>query len=154
MSKALEVGQEIPDFEAQDFEGNPVRKEDFLGGPFVIYFYPKDDTPGCTQEACEFRDLMDSFDDLDVMIVGVSPDNAESHQKFMEKHHLNFPLISDENGAMAKKFGVAEDVNGKLTYIRSTFLCDPDGIIDWVESPVKIEGHVERILDAIEEVMA
>lgn len=150
MSKALEVGQEIPEFEAKDFEGNPVTKEDFLGGPFVVYFYPKDDTPGCTLEACSFRDLMDSFDDLNVMVIGISPDNAESHLKFMEKHRLNFPLISDENSAVGKKFGIVGDAG----YIRSSFLCDEDGIVQWVESPVKVEGHVERILKAIEEVMA
>ena len=151
MSKALEVGQEIPDFQAKDFEGNPVVKDDFLGGPFVIYFYPKDDTPGCTQEACDFRDAMESFDDLDVMVIGVSRDDATSHESFMDKHQLNFPLITDENGEMAKKFGVLDN-NGN--YIRSTFLCDEDGIIQWVESPVSIEGHAERVLDAIEEVLA
>lgn len=151
MSKALEVGQEIPDFQAKDFEGNPVVKDDFLGGPFVIYFYPKDDTPGCTQEACDFRDVMESFDDLDVMVIGVSRDNAASHEKFMDKHQLNFPLISDESGEMAKQFGV---LDSKGNYIRSTFLCDEDGIVQWVESPVEVEDHAERVLEAIEEVLA
>ena len=151
MTKALEVGQEIPDFQAKDFEGNPVVKDDFLGGPFVIYFYPKDDTPGCTQQACDFRDVMDSFDDLDVMVIGISRDDAASHEKFMDKNQLNFPLITDEKGEVAKQFGVL-DSNGK--YIRSTFLCDEDGIIQWIESPVSIDGHAERVLEAIEEVFA
>lgn len=144
----VEVGNEIPKFTAKDFEGHPITREDFLGSPFVIYFYPKDDTPGCTKEACEFRDFMNSFDDVDVMVIGVSRDNAESHRKFMEKHQLNFPLITDENGEMAKKFGV---IDAKGNYIRSTFLCDEDGTIIWVESPVEVEGHVARLLEAIEE---
>lgn len=151
MSNILEVGQEIPDFQAKDFEGNPVVKDDFLGGPFVIYFYPKDNTPGCTKEACNFRDVMESFDDFDVMVIGVSRDDAASHEKFMNEHQINFPLITDENGDMAKQFGVL-DSNGN--YIRSTFLCDEDGIVQWVESPVSVEGHAERVLEAIEEVLA
>lgn len=147
----LQPGTEIPDFKAKDFDGNVVEKEDLLGEQFIIYFYPKNDTPGCTQEACEFRDFMDDFDDLEVMVVGVSPDTQESHQKFMEKHELNFPLISDENGDMGKKFGIAEDVSGQLNYTRSTFFCDENGVIQWVESPVKVEGHVKRVLEAIAE---
>ena len=155
MNKILKVGDEIPNFEAKDFEGHPITKEDFLGEPFVIYFYPKDETPSCTKEACEFRDLMDSFDGFSVMVVGVSPDSIESHQKFMERHELNFPLISDDKGKMAKLFGVLEEKpDGSLNYIRSTFICDQDGVVEWVESPVNVDGHVERVLKAIEEVMA
>lgn len=154
MKTKLSVGQEIPDFETTDFEGHPITKEDFLGGPFLIYFYPKDDSPGCTQQACEFRDLMEGFDDLDVMVVGVSRDSVESHIKFMEKHHLNFPLLSDSDGTMSKQFGVLTEENGKESYARSTFLCDEDGIIQWMESPVTVEGHGERVLKAIGEVLA
>lgn len=155
MSNILKVGQEIPNFDAKDFEGHPITKEDFLGEPFVIYFYPQNDTSHCTKEACDFRDMMDSFDDLSVMVVGVSPNSVESHQKFMDKHELNFPLISDDQGKMAKLFGVVEEKpDGSFNYIRSTFICDQDGIIQWVESPVDVEGHVERVLEAIEEVMA
>lgn len=155
MNKILKVGEEIPNFEAKDFEGHPITKEDFLGEPFVIYFYPKDETSLCTKEACEFRDLMDSFDDFSVMIVGVSPDSVESHQKFMEKHEINFPLISDDQGKMAKLFGVLEaTTDGSLKNIRSTFICDQDGVVLWVESPVNVEGHVERVLKAIEGVLA
>lgn len=155
MNAILKVGQEIPNFESKDFEGHPITKEDFLGEPFVIYFYPKNDTSHCTKEACDFRDMMDSFDDFSVMVVGVSSDPIESHQKFMDKYELNFPLISDEEGKMAKLFGALEEKsNGTFDYIRSTFICDQDGIVQWVESPVNVEGHVDRVLAAIDEVMA
>lgn len=147
----IEIGTEIPEFTAKDFAGDPITKEDLLGAPFVLYFYPKDDTPGCTQEACDFRDVMDGLEDLNVMVVGVSPDSPQSHQKFIEKHELNFPLIADENKDMAQKFGVLKPEGG---IIRSTFLCDPDGVVQWVESPVKVEGHVDRVMEAIQEFLA
>lgn len=150
MGKLLEIGQPIPDFEAKDFEGAPITKDDLLGAPFVIYFYPKDDTPGCTSEACSFRDLMDAFDDLNVMVVGVSPDSPESHQKFMEKHELNFPLISDESRTIANAFGVIQGQN----FIRTTFVCDEDGIVQWVESPVDVNNHAERVIQALNEALA
>jgi thioredoxin-dependent peroxiredoxin len=154
MGKLLEIGQALPSFEAKDFEGAPITKEDLLGAPFVIYFYPKDDTPGCTKEACSFRDLMDAFDDLNVMVVGVSPDSPESHQKFMEKHELNFPLISDESLVIAKAFGVIKEQNGKTDFIRTTFVCDEDGIVQWVESPVDVNNHAERVIEALNEALA
>lgn len=149
MGNLLKIGDSIPSFKAKDFEGEPITKEDLLGAPFVIYFYPKDDTPGCTQEACSFRDLMESFDDMNVMVVGVSPDSPESHQKFMEKHELNFPLISDKDFALSKSFGAVKEKDGSLSVQRSTFLCDEEGVVQWVESPVQVDGHVERVLDAI-----
>lgn len=155
MSEPLQIGVEIPSFQAKDFGGDPITRDDLLGAPFVIYFYPKDDTPGCTQEACEFRDLMDSFEDMNVMVVGVSPDGTASHQKFMDKHELNFPLISDEDYSIAKAFGVVKPKEGGgYSIVRSTFLCDEDGVIQWVESPVKVDGHVARVLAAIQEVLA
>lgn len=155
MKEALEIGLEIPAFKAKDFEGEPITRDDLLGAPFVIYFYPKDDTPGCTQEACEFRDLMESFEEMNVMVVGVSPDGTASHQKFMDKHELNFPLISDEDFSIAKAFGVVkEKESGGFSIVRSTFLCDEDGVIQWVESPVKVEGHVQRVLAAIQDMLA
>lgn len=150
MGKLLEIGDSIPDFKAKDFEGEPITKEDLLGAPFVIYFYPKDDTPGCTLEACQFRDLMDTFDDLNVMVIGVSPDSPESHQKFMEKHQLNFPLISDETMEIGKAFGAVNDKG----YTRTTFLCDEEGVIQWVESPVGVDGHTQRVISALHEALA
>lgn len=155
MEKLLKVGEAIPKFEAKDFEGERITSDDLIGAPFVIYFYPKDDTPGCTQQACGFRDLMEGFEDIDVMVVGVSPDSPASHQSFIDKHELNFPLISDEKFDVATKFGVAKKgADGKLAIVRSTFICDGDGIVQWVESPVNVDGHAERVLAAIEEVLA
>lgn len=149
--QTMNVGDPIPEFEVKDFEGEMVAKEDLIGSPFVLYFYPKDDTPGCTTEACNFRDVMDSFDDLDILVVGVSPDSIESHKKFIEKHELNFPLLSDEKKEMSKAFGVLNDKGG---IVRSTFLCDDEGTVVWMEKPVNVEGHIDRVLDAIEEVLA
>lgn len=145
---ALKIGDAIPDFKVKDFEGETVTQEDLLGSPFVLYFYPKDETSHCTKEACDFRDTMEGFDDLDILIVGVSPDNAESHKKFVAKHELNFPLLCDEKKEMARAFGAAKE-DGSI--IRSTFLCDEDGIIQWIEQPVSVDGHVERVLEAVEE---
>jgi peroxiredoxin Q/BCP len=145
----LKIGDVIPEFLAKDFSGDPLVKEDLLGAPFVIYFYPKNNTPGCTQEACEFRDVMDGLEDLNVMVVGVSPDSPDSHQKFIEEHGLNFPLISDEKKEVAAKFGVIKPEGG---IIRSTFLCDEEGVVQWMESPVTLNGHIDRVLEAIEEI--
>jgi peroxiredoxin Q/BCP len=131
------VGDKLPDFEARDSEGNPITLEDLLGGPFVIYFYPRDDTPGCTDEACQFRD--------------VSGDTSESHKKFLDKHGLNFPLISDESLSLSRKCGVTKTkTDGREGIVRSTFICDEDGVVHWLESPVKVEGHVTRVMAAME----
>lgn len=155
MEQAIQIGTEIPEFTAKDFSGETITKEDLLGAPFVIYFYAKDDTPGCTSQACQFRDLMESFDEMNVMVVGISPDSAESHQKFMEKHELNFPLLCDEKLEIARQFGVAKPKDGGgWTIVRSTFLCDEEGVIHWVESPVKVEDHVQRVIAAIENTLA
>lgn len=145
----LKVGDAIPEFSLKDFQGDTVVRDDILGSPFILYFYPKDNTPGCTDQACQFRDAADDFEELDILVVGVSPDSPESHRKFIEGQELNFPLLCDEKLELAKAFGVLKD-DGKNSIIRSTFLFDEDGIVQWVESPVKVEGHVDRILDAIE----
>ena len=151
---ALKVGSKTPDFTGTDYEEMEISNEDLLGTPYVLYFYPKDDTPGCTKEACSFRDTLDSFDDLSIQVLGVSPDNADSHIAFAEKHDLDFPLICDENMELAKKFGATEekDVDGKkkTVMVRTTFLIDSEGKIRWVEQPVNVDGHVDRILEAIE----
>lgn len=142
------IGTQIPSFTANDYEGIELESDDLLGSPFVLYFYPKDDTPGCTAEACSFRDAMDSFDDSETTVIGVSPDNAASHIKFMQKHNLNFTLLCDESLDLAHKFGVVQQ--GKL--LRSTFVVDAQGIIRWVESPVDVEGHAKRVLEAVKKI--
>lgn len=147
----MKIGDEIPDFKVKDFEGEAVTKDDLIGSPFLLYFYPKDETPHCTKEACEFRDMMEPFDDLDILIVGISSDSPETHKKFIEKHDLNFPLLSDEKKEMARAFGV---VSADGSIIRSTFLCDEEGMVQWIEKPVDVEGHVERAMEAVEDAFA
>lgn len=147
----LQVGDTLPTFKAKDHDGDAITNEDLLGSPFVLYFYPKDDTPGCTQEACEFRDVMESFDDVEIFVAGVSPDSPDSHRQFIEKHELNFPLISDAKKELAEKCGVL-GIDGNV--IRTTFLFDEEGTVQWVESPVNVNGHVHRVISAIEEVLA
>ncbi|MGK5594455.1 MAG: peroxiredoxin [Parachlamydiaceae bacterium] len=151
MQELLKVGDTIPSFQIKDFEERLVTREDLLGLPFVLYFYPKDDTPGCTKEACEFRDVMDSFDDIEINVFGVSPDRPESHQRFAAKYELNFPLLSDEGKSLAQRCGVVDE-SGKI--IRTTFICDSDGMVLWVEHPVNVSGHVQRVLEAINEVLS
>lgn len=154
MAAKLKVGDIVPSFQVKDSEGEVVTQDDLIGSPFVVYFYPKDDTPGCTTEACEYRDQMEMFDDMDVLVVGVSPDKAESHKRFSDKHGLNFPLLCDEKLDMASKFGaVKTGPDGKTGIERSTYLFDEEGNLFWTEQPVKVEGHVERVIEAVQELM-
>lgn len=145
----LKIGDRIPEFTAHDHEGMEIEAEDLIGSPFVLYFYPKDDTPGCTKEACSFRDNMNILDDLETLVIGVSPDNAISHNKFIEKHDLNFTLLCDENLSIARKFNVLKD---NKSVIRSTFVVDASGIIRWIEQPVNVEGNAERVLQAVQQI--
>lgn len=151
----INVGDALPQFEAQDQEGNMLATDDFLGTPLVLYFYPKDETPGCTKEACSFRDNMNRLADYDVAVVGVSPDNASSHQKFIDNHQLNFTLLTDEDKTLCRLFDVLQEKNmyGKTSIgvERTTFLVDRDGIIQWIERPVSVEGHVDRVIDAVQQ---
>lgn len=149
MAQSIKIGDIIPDFTAHDHEGMEIEAEDLIGSPFVLYFYPKDDTPGCTKEACSFRDNMDALNDLETLVIGVSPDNAISHNKFIEKHDLNFTLLCDENLSLARKFNVLKD---NQSIIRSTFVVDASGIIRWIEQPVNVEGHAQRVLQAVQQI--
>ena len=146
MDYQVKVGDGIPEFSAKDQEGFVIATEDLFGSPVVLYFYPMDDTPGCTKEACSFRDSMERLEAYDVVVIGVSPDNQASHQKFINKHGLNFTLLSDEKGEVAKKFGVPK---GLMGIERTTFLIDRDGIIRWLERPVSVSGHIDRVIEAI-----
>lgn len=153
MTVLLQVGDLIPSFKLKDAEGLEFTDEDFIGAPLVLYFYPKDDTPGCTKEACSFRDNLSELDALDVIVIGVSPDSEVSHEKFIEKHNLNFTLFADTTLELCKAFGVIQETikDGKATphFERTTFLIDYDGTIRWIERPVKVEGHVERVIEAV-----
>lgn len=147
----INVGDAIPEFRAKDAEGEELTSDDLFGTPAVIYFYPKDDTPGCTKEACGFRDNMHQLTHHDVSVVGISPDSSTSHRKFIQKNNLNFTLLSDQNHEVCKKFDVIR-LNQELqneSLERSTFLIDRDSIIRWIERPVKVEGHIERVLNAL-----
>lgn len=153
MTYQLNIGDKIPNFTSMDQEGNRIQAADLLGSPFVIYFYPMDDTPGCTKEACAFRDHQKSLQDLDCRVIGVSPDGVLSHKNFMEKHNLNFTLLCDEQHEMCKKFDVLRtEENGsgiKPKLERTTFIIDAKGIIRWIERPVTVEGHVNRVIEAL-----
>jgi peroxiredoxin Q/BCP len=153
MAYKINVGDHIPNFKAIDFNGYEYTAEDMAGGPVVLYFYPKDETPGCTKEACSFRDSLERLEELDALVVGVSPDSPTSHRTFIENHDLNFPLLCDEKLDLSRKFDVIreQDVGGKKnqTFERTTFLIDADGIVRWIERPVNVEGHVDRVLEAL-----
>lgn len=148
---AVEVGKPAPDFELKASNGKTVKLSDYKGKYVVLYFYPKDMTPGCTTEACDFRDHHKSFEELDAVILGVSPDPIERHEKFIEKYDLPFLLLSDENHQVAELYDVWKLKNtfGKEHYgiERSTFLIDKDGIVLKEWRKVKVNGHVEEALE-------
>jgi peroxiredoxin Q/BCP len=131
MSDWLEVGSKAPAFTLLDAEGKKVKLSDFKGSPVVLYFYPKDDTPGCTKEACAFRDRSAELKKLGAVVLGVSPDTPASHTKFRDKYSLNFPLLADESHEVAEKFGAWREKNmyGKksMGIQRSTYLIDGQG---------------------------
>ena len=150
MSSLIEIGEKIPYFSIKDYEGIELESEDLIGAPFVLYFYPKDETPGCIKEACAFRDAMKTFDDHEITVIGVSEDNAESHASFIDKHKLNFTLLCDEDLSLSKKFKAVHPQGKGI--VRSTFLIDASGFICWLEQPVSVEGHIERVLEAIKDI--
>lgn len=150
MAYKINVGDRIPSFNVKDAGGDDLTDEDLIGSPFVLYFYPKDDTPGCTKQACAFRDKMDDFDSIDALVIGVSPDNNSSHDTFSTKYDLNFPLIPDVDKKLCSLFDVLRDVDGNKKVERTTFVVDSVGTIQWIERPVTLEGHMERVLEALE----
>ncbi|MEO7101791.1 MAG: peroxiredoxin [Gemmatimonadaceae bacterium] len=150
----LTAGALAPDFKLESTDG-PVSLSGLRGSRVVLYFYPKDDTPGCTREACSFRDSMSRLQGHGATILGVSKDSIESHERFREKYGLPFALASDPENVVAKTYGAfgAKMMYGKevMGTIRSTFLIDPKGHIEHVWSPVKVDGHVDQILAALDE---
>ncbi len=155
MDKVLNVGDKIPFFKTKDMDGHAITTQDMIGAPLVLFFYPKDETPGCTKQVCSIRDSIDQFKQNDVLIVGISPDSNDSHKKFIKNHQLNFPLLSDEGFELCHKFGVVKEkiVEGKkfIGIQRTTFFIDRDGVIQWIERPVNVEGHTERLSAAVQE---
>ena len=153
MAKELTIGDPAPDLSLPDQHGKPVTLKNFRGKQVVLYFYPKDDTPGCTKESCEFRDVASQIVRAGGVILGVSMDGKESHQKFIKKFDLPFPLLSDEDAAVAKAYGVYKEKNmyGKKYWgiERSTFVIDADGKVKAVFRKVKVDGHVDEVLTAL-----
>lgn len=151
----MELGEQVKDFALPDQEGNQVRLSDFEGKYVVLYFYPKDMTPGCTTEACDFRDSHESFQELDAVIVGVSPDPESRHQKFIDKHDLPFTLLSDENHEVAEQFDVwkLKKNFGKEYYgiERSTFIIDKEGKLMKAYRKVRVKDHVADALTYLRE---
>lgn len=148
----LTVGAPAPDFELESTDG-PVSMKSLRGSRVVLYFYPKDDTPGCTLEACSFRDSMQRLAGHGAVVLGVSKDSVESHDRFRKKYGLAFPLASDLDNRIATEYGAfgPKSMYGKqvMGTIRSTFLIDATGKIERIWSPVKVDGHVDQVLDAL-----
>jgi len=146
----LKVGQKAPDFTLLDDAGEKVNLSDLKGKKVVVYFYPKDDTPGCTTEACNFRDGLSEIKKQGAVVLGVSADSVESHKKFKKKFELNFPLLADPEKKMIERYGVwKEKKNYGKTYMgieRTTFVIGSDGKIVKIYPKVKVEGHAEKVL--------
>jgi len=144
----LKVGDPAPEFELASQSG-PVRSSDLLGKRYVLYFYPADDTPGCTKEACSFRDYLPRFASLGVPVYGVSPQDVDSKQKFANKYGLNFPLLADTDHKVAEAFGAwgEKSMYGKkyMGILRTTFVIGADGKVEHVWEKVKPEGHAEEV---------
>lgn len=158
MSDWLEVGSKAPAFTLVDAQGKKIKLSDFKGSPVVLYFYPKDDTTGCTKEACAFRDRSQELKKLGAVVLGVSADSPASHQKFIDKYSLNFPLLSDESHEVCEKYGAWREKNmyGKksMGIQRSTYLIDAQGKIAQVWKKVSVDGHDAQVLEALQELSA
>ena len=149
----LSTGDPAPDFTLSDADGNPVSLSDFKGQKVVLYFYPKDDTPGCTKEACGFRDAQDDYMEANAVVIGVSPDSEKSHQRFRDKYDLPFLLLADPERQAIEGYEVWKEKNmyGKkyMGVERSTFIIDEDGILVEILRKVKVDGHVQSVLASL-----
>ncbi|AOC57401.1 MULTISPECIES: thioredoxin-dependent thiol peroxidase [Bacillus] len=149
----IEIGQQVPEIELTGDNGEKVKLSGFKGKHIVLYFYPKDMTPGCTTEACDFRDRHQSFAELDAVIIGVSPDSQDKHQKFKEKHDLPFLLLVDDEQKLSEAFGVWKlKKNFGKEYMgieRSTFLINKEGTLVKEWRKVKVKDHVEEALEEL-----
>ena len=155
MSEWIEPGKKAPAFTLSADDSSKVRLSELKGSPVVLYFYPKDDTPGCTREACAFRDRQKEIKKLGAKVFGVSPDGVESHVKFRNKYDLNFPLLADLDHKIAEKYGAWREKNmyGKksMGIQRSTYLIDANGKVAKLWKRVKVDGHDQQVIDAIGE---
>jgi peroxiredoxin Q/BCP len=153
MAKELGVGDKAPELSLPDQHGRTVTLKNLKGKQIVLYFYPKDDTPGCTKESCDFRDVESQILRAGGVIVGVSLDGQESHQKFIQKFGLPFSLLSDEDASISKAYGVYKEKNmyGRKSWgiERSTFVIDAEGKLKAIFRKVKVDGHVDEVLTAL-----
>lgn len=139
----IKLGEKFPSFTAFDSQGNETSLNDLKGKKIVVYFYPKDDTPGCTIEANDFNKHLTSFKKKGVEIIGVSRDSKDSHDGFCEKYGLKFPLVTDDGGKIGSKLGILKETG---THIRTTFILDKEGKVEKVFENVKAEGHADELL--------
>jgi peroxiredoxin Q/BCP len=155
MGEWIEAGQRAPGFTLTADDGSKVRLADLKGRAVVLYFYPKDDTPGCTREACAFRERQAEIQKSGAVVLGVSGDSIASHGKFRDKYGLNFPLLADERHEVAEKYGAWREKNmyGKksMGIVRSTFLIDATGKVAKVWKQVRVDGHDAQVLEALGE---
>lgn len=150
----LTINQEAPLFTLPNQDNAEISLKDFQGSYVILYFYPKDKTPACTTEACDFRDHLTNLQNLNAIVLGVSPDSVKSHQGFIEKEHLNFTLLSDTNKEVLKLYNAwgAKKLYGKEYegVIRSTFIIDPEGKIAAIWKNVQVKGHIHAIKEKLE----
>lgn len=151
----LEEGKKAPEFTLPDGDGNMVSLSDFSGKKVVLYFYPKDNTKGCTQEACDFRDTFPEFGKVNAVVLGMSPDPVKSHKKFSDKYELPFTLLADENKEVLEKYGVWKEKSmyGRkyMGVERTTVIIDETGVVKKIFPKVKVGGHVEEVLKVVNE---
>jgi peroxiredoxin Q/BCP len=153
MVSELAVGDKAPDFNLPSSTGEKISLKSLKGKPVILFFYPRDNTPGCTKEACGFRDALPRFKKISAAVLGVSNDSLESHKKFIDKFGLTFPLLSDEDHAVSETYGVYKEKNlyGKIYWgiERSTFVIDPEGKLKGIFRKVKVDHHIEEVLDSL-----
>jgi len=158
MSEWLEVGSKAPPFTLESDSGKKLKLSEFKGKPVVLYFYPKDDTPGCTKQACAFRDASEQLRKLGAVVLGVSPDDSKSHAKFRDKFSLNFPLLADPDHKIADAYGAWREKNmyGKksMGIQRSTYLIGSDGMIAKLWKKVSVDGHDVAVLEALQALLS
>jgi peroxiredoxin Q/BCP len=149
----MKVGQKAPDFSVLDDSGKRIKLSDYKGKKVVLYFYPKDDTPGCTREACSFRDGLNAVSKLGAVVLGVSADSVESHKKFKEKYQLNFPLLADTDRTIVEDYETwKEKMNYGKTYMgieRTTYIIDETGKISHIFPKVKVDQHYDVVVAAL-----
>lgn len=151
MSK-IEQGDKIPEFELPDQTGETFRSESLKGKKCVIFFYPKDETPGCTKEACGFRDAYEDFQKADAEVIGISSDGIKTHQSFISNHNLPFTLLSDEDKSVRKMFGVPSNLFGLIPG-RVTYVVNSKGIVEYIfNSQLNTQGHIDKALEVIKKI--